>query len=260
MRKITPLALIGIIALLTCAANAAQTGQNNTAKNVTMYYFWQTNCPHCKEIEPFIGTLETKYPQLELKRFEVRENRENSQLFYETAEAYGKQAKITPTVFVGDYMIEGYNGWITEQRIDSAIINCTEKKCSSPGQKLQDYKNNQTTTTTTQTTTTNKQTSTTPTTTTITSSTTQTTTTTTTTSTTTTTAPIVSTTQATTTTTTTSTTTQATTTTAPPATTIPQPEKKDITQILAPAAIALLALSALLIQRTQEPKDLTKKT
>lgn len=236
MRKITLLTMIGIIALLTCAVNAVQTGQNNTAENVTLYYFWQTNCPHCKEIEPFIGTLETKYPQLDLKRFEVRENRENSQLFYETAEAYGKQAKITPTVFVGDYMIEGYNGWITEQRIDSAIINCTEKKCSSPGQKLQDYKNNQTTTTTTQTTTTTKQTSTTSTTTTTTTSTTQTTTT----------------------TTTTSSTTQ--TTTIPPESTIPRQEKKDDTETLAPAALALLALSALLIQRTKKPKDLTGKS
>ncbi len=240
MKKTIPPALIVILVLLICTVNAAQTDQNSTPKNVTMYYFWQIGCAHCQEIEPFIGTLEKKYPQLDLKKFEVSKSQENSQLFYDTAEAYGKTAKITPTIFVDDYMIEGYNSWITEQRIESAVINCTEKKCASPGQKLQEYKNNHTISTTTQETTT-------------TSSTTTTTTTTTTSSTTTTT----------TTATTTTTTAQTTTTTNPTTSTIPQPEKKDNTQILAPLAVAVLALSALLVRRPLKPgkpEDLIKKS
>jgi hypothetical protein len=84
-----------------------------------------------------------------LKRYEVSKSQEGSDLFDEMAKAYGKKAKVTPTVFIGDYMIEGYNGWITEDRIESALLNCTEKKCVSPQEKLDLYKSGVTSTTTT---------------------------------------------------------------------------------------------------------------
>ena len=140
-------AYIIILALIACTANASSVGENAASKNVSMYFFWQIGCSHCEELKPFIAQLEEKYPQLDLKRVEVSKSKEGSYLFDEMAKAYGKNAKVTPTVFVGDYMIEGYNGWITEDRIDSALQNCTEKKCVSPQEKLDLYKSGATSTT-----------------------------------------------------------------------------------------------------------------
>jgi thiol-disulfide isomerase/thioredoxin len=122
--------------------------QNSSLEEVPMYLFWQVSCSHCEELKPFISDLEEKYPRLDVKRFEISKSQEGSDLFDEMAKAYGRKAKVTPTVFVGDYMIEGYNGWITEGRIESALINCTEKKCPAPEEKIAEYQNKQVTTTT----------------------------------------------------------------------------------------------------------------
>jgi thiol-disulfide isomerase/thioredoxin len=143
-----------IIALVVClipavfSASLLTTGQNASEDKVTMYFFWQIGCPHCEELKPFMGSLEGKYPQLYLKRIEISQNKEGSDLFIEMARAYGREPKVTPTEFVGDYMIEGYNGWITEGRIESALINCTQKKCPTPEEKIREYLKGQVTTTT----------------------------------------------------------------------------------------------------------------
>jgi len=146
--KHTAYTLIVVLALLVSAADALPAGQDPASKTVTMYFFWQIGCTHCEEISPFMAELEKNNPQLDLKRFDVSKSQENAELFDETAKAYGKTAKVTPTIFVGDYMIEGYNGWITEDHIASALQNCTEKKCITPQEKLDLYKAGKASTTT----------------------------------------------------------------------------------------------------------------
>ena len=231
--KHTAYTLIVVLALLVSAADALPAGQDSKSKTVTMYFFWQIGCTHCEELSPFMAELEKNNQQLDLKRFEVSKSQENAELFDETAKAYGKTAKVTPTIFVGDYMIEGYNGWITEDHITSALQNCTEKKCPSPEEKLAEYKNPTTISTTSTTTTTTSTTTT-------------------------------STTQATTstttaTTTTTSTTTEPTTTITQPAvtTTIPAEEKQDSTPLLAGVGMIILAFCAfLLLKRKRKMKTI----
>lgn len=220
--KHNALKLLVVLAFLVSAAYALPAGDSSQSKTVTMYFFWQIGCTHCEEISPFMAELEKNNPQLDLKRLEVSKSQENGELFDEMAKAYGKTAKTTPTIFIGDYMIEGYNGWITEDRIESALQNCTEKECISPQEKLDQYKAGAATTTTVLVT----STSTTTTTSTTTSSTTSTTTTTT---------------SSTTSTTTTTTTTTSTTTSIPPA------EKKNDNTMLAGSLSVLVASIVLLV-------------
>jgi thiol-disulfide isomerase/thioredoxin len=144
---------MAVLALITCAATLSSFGEDVSYKTVSMYFFWQTGCSHCEELKPFLDGLEEQYPQLDLKRVEASKSQEGSDLFDVMAKAYGRKAKVTPTVFIGEYMIEGYNGWITEGRIESALINCTEKKCPTPEQKILEYRKLQATTTTVSTTT-----------------------------------------------------------------------------------------------------------
>ena len=146
--KLMSYAYIIILALIACTANASSVGETAASKNVSMYFFWQIGCSHCEELAPFMSDLEKKYSELDLKRVEVGKSKEGSDLFDEMAKAYGKSAKVTPTVFVGKLMIEGYNGWITEGRIESALVNCTQMECASPEQVLDVYRNGQTTLTT----------------------------------------------------------------------------------------------------------------
>ncbi|MFZ2454874.1 MAG: hypothetical protein WAX07_00125 [Candidatus Altiarchaeia archaeon] len=229
LNKLVYLALIASLAPLAYSANASADDQNGSAEKVPAYLFWQIGCPHCEELKPFMSSLEEKYSRLDLKRFEVSKSQEGSDLFDESAKAYGKKAKITPTVFIGDYMIEGYNGWITEERIEGALINCTEKKCPTPEEKIAEYRNKQATTSTCSTTT-------------------STTTSTTSTTSTTTTTPPTTTSSSTTTTTVTSTTT---TTTLPPA------EKNEDTPMVPGALLAILLILILfaLMRRKKNGAD-----
>jgi thiol-disulfide isomerase/thioredoxin len=143
-----------ILALVSCLIPAGfsesllPSEANASRDKVVMYFFWQTGCPHCEELKPFMASLEEKYPQLDLKRIEVSQNKEGSDLFIEMSKAYGREPKVTPTEFVGDYMIEGYNGWITEGRIEGALLNCTQKKCPTPEEKIREYLKGQISTTT----------------------------------------------------------------------------------------------------------------
>ncbi len=43
-----------------------------------IYFFYGNGCPHCGKVEPFIEELESKYSFLEVKKFEIYNDRENS--------------------------------------------------------------------------------------------------------------------------------------------------------------------------------------
>ncbi len=80
--------------------------------NVTLYFFWGKGCPHCAQEEIFLKQLEKKYPQLEVKSYEVWYNRENAKLFSQMAEAYGTRPEGVPTTFIGDFKpVVGYRNY-----------------------------------------------------------------------------------------------------------------------------------------------------
>jgi thiol-disulfide isomerase/thioredoxin len=224
LTKLVFLALLAFPAPMAYSESSLSADQNVSLETVPMYLFWQIGCPHCEELKPFISDLEGKYPQLDIQRFEISKSQEGSDLFDEMAKAYGRKAKVTPTVFIGDYMIEGYNGWIPEGRIESALINCTEKKCQTPEQKIREYQNNQTTTTTFSTTTSTTSSSST---------------------------------TSTTTTTTTSSTSTSSTTSITSTTTLPPTEDKEDTQLIPAALLVLSLIVILLMLRSRRDKGKT---
>ena len=57
-------------------------------QKVKLWFFWGQGCPHCAAEKPFLEELAKKYPQLEIKEFEVYYNKENQQLFEKVAKAY----------------------------------------------------------------------------------------------------------------------------------------------------------------------------
>ena len=40
-------------------------------EKIEIYFFWGQGCPHCAKEKPFLEELKQKYPQLEIKEFEV---------------------------------------------------------------------------------------------------------------------------------------------------------------------------------------------
>lgn len=103
----------------------------------TIYFFWGNGCPHCAKEEIFLNQMRLKYPQLEVRAFEVWFSPENARFFSELAGAYGLKPKGVPMTFIGDFEpISGYREEVTGKVIEERIISCIEKGCTDPLDKL----------------------------------------------------------------------------------------------------------------------------
>jgi thiol-disulfide isomerase/thioredoxin len=106
--------------------------------NVELYFFWGKGCPHCAQEEIFLKQLEKKYPQLEVKSYEVWYNRENANLFSQMAEAYGARPEGVPTTFIGEFKpVVGYRNYeITGKIIEEKVKLCIKQGCTNPVEKI----------------------------------------------------------------------------------------------------------------------------
>ena len=73
-----------------------------------LIYFWGDGCPHCAKEKKFLDNLEKKYPELEIKRYEVWYNPENQKLFKEYVEKNNIQQAGVPLTIVNDRYFLGY--------------------------------------------------------------------------------------------------------------------------------------------------------
>ncbi len=106
--------------------------------NVTLYFFWGKGCPHCAQEEIFLKQLEKKYPQLEVKSYEVWYNRENAKLFSQMAEAYETRPEGVPTTFIGDFKpVVGYRNYeISGKIVEEKVKVCIKQGCADPFEKI----------------------------------------------------------------------------------------------------------------------------
>ncbi len=78
---------------------------SNTTANesgICIYFFYGLNCPHCARIEPLIKDLSEKYPQVNVKPFEIYYNKENQNLFNDFIKRYDIKKAGVPAAFIGD--------------------------------------------------------------------------------------------------------------------------------------------------------------
>jgi thiol-disulfide isomerase/thioredoxin len=106
--------LIFTVFLLASPVNADE-------EKKTVYLFWSKSCPHCAKEKTFLKTLEQKYPEIEVKDFEISTNQENQALFERVGKQFGSQGYVPFTV-VGKYHFVGYlSDETTGQEIEEAI-------------------------------------------------------------------------------------------------------------------------------------------
>jgi|MudIll2142460700_1097286.scaffolds.fasta_scaffold01192_5 thiol-disulfide isomerase/thioredoxin len=122
------------IFLLATVHSGIISAENRT----TAYFFWGKGCPHCAKEEILLEQLKERYPQLEVKSFEVWFSPENARLFVEIAEAYGMKPQGVPITFIGDFEpITGYRSDdITGRIIEDRIKYCIEHGCKDPREKI----------------------------------------------------------------------------------------------------------------------------
>jgi thiol-disulfide isomerase/thioredoxin len=130
------LLLFIFLAVYLFAILDAQIGHANN--KVKLYFFWGKGCPHCAQEEIFLEHLNKKYPQLEVKSYEVWYDKENGRLFTQMAEAYGTRPEGVPTTFIGEFQpVVGYRNYeITGKVIEDRVKYCIIQGCTDPIEKL----------------------------------------------------------------------------------------------------------------------------
>lgn len=63
---------------------------------VVLHYFYSPSCPHCQVAGPYLDSLDRELPWLELRKYSVRDSRENARLYLDTAASLGVEVQSVP--------------------------------------------------------------------------------------------------------------------------------------------------------------------
>lgn len=132
INKTISLLLLAITVVLFFLFPPSSPVQAQTQTPVIIYMFWGDGCPHCAEAEPFLESLATKYPGVELKRYEVWYNTNNLDLLNSMANKAGFEPTAVPTIFIGDRHWTGYSAELG-QEIEGVVQSCQLSGCADAG-------------------------------------------------------------------------------------------------------------------------------
>jgi len=130
--------LIVIFLVVIVKLNNAENSQSNrqgqeitgsTAPKVDLYLFWGDGCPHCAKEEIFLKSIESKYPDLRMQKFEVWNHRHNANLMLEVAKELGANAGGVPFTIIGDQYFAGFDESYTAPKIEARIQECLATTC-----------------------------------------------------------------------------------------------------------------------------------
>ncbi len=108
-------------------------------EKTVVYFFWAEGCPHCEEEKAFLSVMQQRNPELEIRSYEVKKNRENAALFSRMASDYGITIQGVPATFIGGLPpVIGYRGDDTTGReIEGQILYCRTNPCNDPATRLE---------------------------------------------------------------------------------------------------------------------------
>ena len=99
---------------------------------IAIYFFWGDGCPHCAEAKPFLADLAQRYPEVEVRAYEVWYVEENQEFLWRMAAARSFEPSGVPTIFIGDKFWVGYAEQVRSQ-IEAAVAECSLSGCTDAG-------------------------------------------------------------------------------------------------------------------------------
>ncbi len=121
--------------LLTPPGAAAMGIVSGETEPVDIYFFWGEVCPYCDLAKPFLEEITSLNPQVTVHAFEVYNNAQNRDLFFNFCEAYGIEPQAVPTFFIAERSWIGYNDTIRDE-MSRVVAQCLASPCQSPGREL----------------------------------------------------------------------------------------------------------------------------
>ena len=102
------------------------------SKPVILYFFWGDGCLHCAKEEVFLEKLKEEYPNLEVRDYEVWNNRENYRILKKIVDEVGLEKAGIPLTIIGNQVVSGYyNDEVTGKEIreiveEHSLVGCTD--------------------------------------------------------------------------------------------------------------------------------------
>lgn len=121
-----PILLIAVVVFIFPFNSSA-----DSKKPVFLYFFWTEGCPFCAKEKEFLKFMKKKYPELEIKDYEVGYNIYARQLLQMLSKAYNINPSGVPVTFIGDSAIVGFTEK-TATEIEKAIKHCIKNTCIDP--------------------------------------------------------------------------------------------------------------------------------
>ncbi len=108
-------ALVALLLVPTRAVSSPRSPVPEPDEPVVLLLFHGDGCPYCATAREFLADLEQRYPDLEIRQFEVWHDSANRDLFRRTAAEHGFEASSVPVIFVGDHWWVGFNDAIGDE-------------------------------------------------------------------------------------------------------------------------------------------------
>ncbi len=129
--------IVGIfLAFLVSFTTQVFAQENDRVDSVNIYFFWGDGCPHCATEKPFLESLVRKYPQVELRAYEIYYVEENRILFQGFGEALDFEPQGVPTTIIGKQVWVGFREEYKAE-IEAAVQACMVNQCEfDPGEEV----------------------------------------------------------------------------------------------------------------------------
>ncbi len=101
---------------------------------VNIYFFHKTSCPHCKKEGKLLDSLEEKYENINIYRFEVSGDSQNAEYLTEVKKLFDETSGGVPYTVIGTETFLGYNSYVGE-KLEKAIQNYLDIKKETEQEK-----------------------------------------------------------------------------------------------------------------------------
>jgi glutaredoxin len=130
MKKSHALFILGVALFALLAAG----NRPAFASEAVIHLFWVDGCPHCVDAKAFLETLEKRYPQIDVKKYEMSADEANEKLLQDILSLYGIRRQTYPAIFIGDLdPVMGYHtDSTTGAEIEEKVQYCLKNRCGDP--------------------------------------------------------------------------------------------------------------------------------
>lgn len=136
MRGLKLISMAGMIVCSFFLLNTTVFAQSDeNSPQVVINFFWREGCSHCADETPVLQGLVEKYPQVELKAYEVSQTSANLDYFFALGNALGFATDGVPVTIIGDQVWTGYiDSYAAE--METALTTCMTSGCPDPSDAL----------------------------------------------------------------------------------------------------------------------------